>query len=311
MAVSHFPACHDPSSPRREDAKRLLWEGRSLCPLGNETFSFSRPLGWSDSSQAAHPRSPSLAQSTSVSLVLPRRCGQLYSACFGKKMISIKVAEVLCFQQTGPSATHHQRSLASNLVSNISSSSEDPSGHPVYIAIYYLKREPSSRFYFPKRHPNHLSPCLIQQQHQKNNDNMQFSTLSILLFAAEFSSAARFTKQRWERNAARFAARQNGDRMSSLRLPPTNSRNETVDEKYAGGDIDLANEPHENAAINKVYSQNWAGSILIGNNYTAVTGTFVIPSPSAPAGGSANTEVSQHAVTLFFDMFLGLTHFYV
>lgn len=86
-----------------------------------------------------------------------------------------------------------------------------------------------------------------------------------------------------------------GNRQSSLRMPPTNSTGHPVGE---GGDIEIVDEDTpqvKNAAINKVYSQNWAGSILVGNGYTAVTGTFVVPSPSVPSGGSSSTEYAASA----------------
>lgn len=124
---------------------------------------------------------------------------------------------------------------------------------------------------------------------------MQFSTLSILVLAAELASAARFTSQRWERHAARQASR--GNRMSSLRMNPTNSTGHEVEAGDEGA-IELAQgQPrvNKNAALNKVYSQNWAGSILVGSGYTAVTGTFTVPSPSPPTGGSANTEYAASA----------------
>lgn len=121
---------------------------------------------------------------------------------------------------------------------------------------------------------------------------MQFSTLSILLLAADIASAARFTQKRWERHAAARGLSGSNSRNTSLRLPPTNSTGHALDDE---GVIELDDQPQvKNAAINKVYSQNWAGSILIGNGYTAVTGTFVVPSPSVPVGGSSSTEVRHH-----------------
>lgn len=122
---------------------------------------------------------------------------------------------------------------------------------------------------------------------------MQFSTLSILLLAVELASAARFTGQRWERHAARLSGR--GNRQSSLRMNPTNSTGHEVDVGGEGA-IELEDNPQvKNAAINKVYSQNWAGSILVGNGYTAVTGTFTVPSPIPPTGGSSKTQYAASA----------------
>lgn len=164
--------------------------------------------------------------------------------------------------------------------------SEDPTGHPVYITRIFQQITCQKGFF------SSLIPC------QFKKIKMQFTLKSafLFLFAAEFASAARFTQERWERRAARLAARNN--RHSSFRLPPTNSTGHEVD---SDATIEIEDQPQvKNGAINKVYSQNWAGSILIGAGYTAVTGTFVVPSPSAPVGGSSTTQVGYHLDSLGF-----------
>jgi len=43
------------------------------------------------------------------------------------------------------------------------------------------------------------------------------------------------------------------------------------------------------------YSSNWAGAVLVGSGYKSVTGTFVVPTPKKPSGGSSSTEYSASA----------------
>lgn len=43
------------------------------------------------------------------------------------------------------------------------------------------------------------------------------------------------------------------------------------------------------------YSSNWAGGVLIGSGYTSVTGTFIVPTPKKPSGGSSYTTYSASA----------------
>ncbi len=56
-----------------------------------------------------------------------------------------------------------------------------------------------------------------------------------------------------------------------------------------------SSETHGNATSNVSYSSNWAGAVLIGSRYTSVTGTFKVPTPSKPSGGSSSTEYSASA----------------
>jgi len=43
------------------------------------------------------------------------------------------------------------------------------------------------------------------------------------------------------------------------------------------------------------YSSNWAGAVLVGTGYTAVTGTFTVPTPKEPSGGSSGTQYCASA----------------
>lgn len=43
------------------------------------------------------------------------------------------------------------------------------------------------------------------------------------------------------------------------------------------------------------YSSNWAGAVLIGSDYTTVTGEFTVPSPSVPPGGSSYQQYCASA----------------
>jgi hypothetical protein len=43
------------------------------------------------------------------------------------------------------------------------------------------------------------------------------------------------------------------------------------------------------------YSSNWAGAVLVGSGYTAVTGQFTVPTPKAPSGGSSKTQYCASA----------------
>ncbi|OAA57092.1 acid proteinase [Niveomyces insectorum RCEF 264] len=43
------------------------------------------------------------------------------------------------------------------------------------------------------------------------------------------------------------------------------------------------------------YSQNWAGAVLVGSGYTSVTGTFTVPTPKQPSGGSSSTQYAASA----------------
>lgn len=103
---------------------------------------------------------------------------------------------------------------------------------------------------------------------------MKFSATVAAILGANVALGARWTEKRREARAARSATRQ-----SVPRLPATNS--EGIE--YAGS---------ANGTSNVEYSSNWAGAVLIGTGYKSVTGTFTVPTPSEPSGGSSRTEVS-------------------
>lgn len=110
---------------------------------------------------------------------------------------------------------------------------------------------------------------------------MKFSTIATALFGANVALAARFTDKRRERNAARAAAARTG--LSLPRLP-------VGSEADVSKGLEFAND-----TAHVEYSSNWAGAVLIGTGYKSVTGTFVVPTPSTPSGGSSGTEYAASA----------------
>lgn len=105
---------------------------------------------------------------------------------------------------------------------------------------------------------------------------MKLSALVTALVGAGVVYGAALTEKRRERNAARLAARK-----SNFPLPATSKEGLKIQEwEYS----------NETAHIQ--YSSNWAGAVLIGTGYKSVTGTFVVPTPKAPSGGSSSTQVS-------------------
>jgi hypothetical protein len=52
---------------------------------------------------------------------------------------------------------------------------------------------------------------------------------------------------------------------------------------------------HLNSTSHEEYSSNWAGAILIGSGYTAVTGQFTVPTPKVPSGSSSSGTYSASA----------------
>lgn len=107
---------------------------------------------------------------------------------------------------------------------------------------------------------------------------MKFSALATVALGAEVALAAMWTEKRRERHAARAASRQ-----TNPLLPATEVDGLQVEA--------LTNGTHEE------YSSNWAGAVLIGTGYKSVTGTFVVPTPSKPSGGSSSTEVSARKLS--------------
>lgn len=102
---------------------------------------------------------------------------------------------------------------------------------------------------------------------------MKFSAFATVVLGANAALAAHLTEKRRQQHAARALERQ-----SNPRLAPTNVEGL----EYSGN----------NETSHVEYSSNWAGAVLIGTGYKSVTGTFTVPTPSAPSGGSSRTEVS-------------------
>lgn len=111
---------------------------------------------------------------------------------------------------------------------------------------------------------------------------MKLSVLATVAFGANAVFGARLTQQRRERNAERLAKRS-----GSARLPATNSEG-----------VEISGPESYNETSHVEYSSNWAGAVLIGSGYKSVTGTFVVPTPSTPSGGSTKTEVSTQFIAL-------------
>lgn len=52
---------------------------------------------------------------------------------------------------------------------------------------------------------------------------------------------------------------------------------------------------HLNKTSKNEYSSNWAGAVLIGTDYTAVTAEFIVPTPQIPRGGAGNKQYCASA----------------
>ena len=85
---------------------------------------------------------------------------------------------------------------------------------------------------------------------------------------ASVSLAAPLTEKRWARHEARRAQSEN----LKTQPPMVPGTNEVL---------------HIKNTTQVQYSSNWAGAVLIGNGYTAVTAEFVVPTPRIPPGGSS------------------------
>ncbi|KKK11916.1 hypothetical protein P175DRAFT_0504939 [Aspergillus ochraceoroseus IBT 24754] len=105
---------------------------------------------------------------------------------------------------------------------------------------------------------------------------MKLSAALASTLLAGAAIAAPLTAQRQARSARRLA-RSNG-RASH---PPYKPGTSEV--------LELSNTTHVE------YSSNWAGAVLIGTGYTAVTGEFTVPTPSVPSGGSSSTQYCASA----------------
>ncbi|RAL07795.1 A4/G1 family peptidase [Aspergillus homomorphus CBS 101889] len=107
---------------------------------------------------------------------------------------------------------------------------------------------------------------------------MRTSTLLTAGLLATAALAAPLTEKRQAEKAARAARRGATNRKSNPPLKPGTSEA-----------INLTGEK------NAQYSSNWAGAVLIGTGYTAVTAEFTIPTPSVPSGGSSREQYCASA----------------
>jgi hypothetical protein len=103
---------------------------------------------------------------------------------------------------------------------------------------------------------------------------MKFTTVASALLCAGSALAAPNTAKRQERNRARQLSRK-----SNLMQP--------------AGEADQIIQGTNDTHVS--YSTNWAGAVLIGTEYTEVTGTFTVPTPKAPTGGAAAKDWSASA----------------
>ena len=111
---------------------------------------------------------------------------------------------------------------------------------------------------------------------------MKFTAITSALLYTSVVFGARFTEERRARWAKRESVAVTARSGSSLpRFPVINSPG--TDE------LETVNNTNEE------YSSNWAGAVLIGSGYKSVTGTFVVPTPKAPTGGSSSTEYAASA----------------
>ncbi|KAJ4417490.1 hypothetical protein N0V82_006154 [Gnomoniopsis sp. IMI 355080] len=108
---------------------------------------------------------------------------------------------------------------------------------------------------------------------------MKLSAFASVVFGVNAVFGARLTQQRRERNAEKLARRS-----GTPRLPATNSEG-----------VEISGPESYNETAHVEYSSNWAGAVLIGSGYKSVTGTFVVPTPSTPSGGSSRTEYAASA----------------
>ncbi|KAJ5453876.1 uncharacterized protein N7458_004832 [Penicillium daleae] len=102
---------------------------------------------------------------------------------------------------------------------------------------------------------------------------------STLLATAAF--AAPLTAKRQARYEARRLARAEAGVTERHSNPPFKPESHEV--------LNLNETAHEE------YSSNWAGAVLIGSGYSAVTGQFTVPTPKVPSGSSSSGTYSASA----------------
>ncbi|KAI1452039.1 peptidase A4 family-domain-containing protein [Annulohypoxylon moriforme] len=107
---------------------------------------------------------------------------------------------------------------------------------------------------------------------------MQIPIIASALLCANVVLAAPGTAMRRQRAA---------DRIAERRIARSSNTIQRVD-----NELGVATK---NGTSHVEYSSNWAGAVLIGSGYKTVTGTFVVPTPKAPSGGSSSTTYSASA----------------
>lgn len=103
-------------------------------------------------------------------------------------------------------------------------------------------------------------------------------------------AAAPLTTKRQARHEARRLARANSNGTANAVKHKTNPPLQPGSSKpNLNNTITITNSSHVE------YSSNWAGAVLIGTGYTAVTAEFTVPTPSVPGGGSDDEEYCASA----------------
>lgn len=129
---------------------------------------------------------------------------------------------------------------------------------------------------------SHLSQQLLaflalsHRSPQTHIAKMKFTTVALLATGAELALGARLTEKRRANHAAKFAQRAN-QRHSSPRI-------NAPDVQY-------------NETSHVSYSTNWAGSVYTSTEITGVTGTIVVPTPSAGDAGGLKAALEGYCAS--------------
>ncbi|EEA22332.1 hypothetical protein EYB25_006444 [Talaromyces marneffei] len=105
---------------------------------------------------------------------------------------------------------------------------------------------------------------------------MKFSTIAGSILLSSVALAAPLSEEnlaRREANRVARRARPNQQTHTNQRINASEELSTTDSETFA-----------------EVYSSNWAGAVLVGSGYTSVTGSFVVPSVTLPAGGDRTKQ---------------------
>lgn len=106
---------------------------------------------------------------------------------------------------------------------------------------------------------------------------MKFTTLALLMAGYELALAAPNTEKRRANHAAKRAKGTQLERHSTPRI-------EADDVKY-------------NETSHVSYSTNWAGSVYTSTKITGVTGTIVVPTPSAGDGSGVKVTLEGYSAS--------------